>query len=95
MLQKRGWLTSVNAVLWPLNFSNGLPKGAVTLSNSKGGFWGAGQRGPFSLKLFCIIFIEFSNNKTFLYSWQVGKCPSHPLLNFLDPPLAGAGKMSS
>ena len=28
-------------------------------------------------------------------SRQVGKCPSHPFLIFLDPPLADAGKMSS
>ena len=41
---------------------------------------------PFSLK-FCIILIEFSENKKYLYSWQVGKCPSHPFLNFLDPSL--------
>ena len=46
MLQKRGWFTSMNAVLWLLNFSNSLPKGAVTLSNSKGGFRG-GPKGAF------------------------------------------------
>ena len=49
---------------------------------------------PFSLK-FCIIFIEFSGSKKYLYSWQVGKCPSHPFLNLLDLPLADAGKISS
>ena len=58
--------------LYQLVLSN---KGAVTLSNSKGGFRG-GPKGAL------------------VYSWQVGKCPSHPFLNFLDPPLADAGKMS-
>ena len=69
MLQKRGWLTSMNAVLWLLNFSNSLPKGAVMLSNSKGRFRG-GPKGPFFVEIILyyfnfnsfiiIIFIEFS-----------------------------------
>ena len=63
MLQKRGWLTSVNAVLWPLNFSNGLPKGAVTLSSSKGGFSGAGQRGPFFLEIILYYFYRILNKE--------------------------------
>ena len=43
---------------------------------------------PFALK-FCIIFIEFLENKKsmYLYSWQVGKCPGHPFLKFLDLPV--------
>ena len=69
MLQKRGGLTGMNATLWLLHvFSNSLPKGQTSynfhhlsaLSNSKGGFRGGPKEAFFSLKLICIIFIEFS-----------------------------------
>ena len=56
MLKKRGWFTSMNAVLWLLNFSNSLPKGAVTLSNSKGGFRG-GPKGAFFPGNYFVLFL--------------------------------------
>ena len=55
---------------------------------SKGGFRD-GRRGrptsPFSLKFYIFLW-NYQKNKKYLYSWQVGKCPGHPFLNFLDPP---------
>ena len=56
---RKGMLTSMNAVLWLLNFSNSLPKGAVTLSNSKGGFRG-GPKGAFFPQNYFVFFLEFS-----------------------------------
>ena len=80
MLQKRGWLTSINAVLWPLNLSNGLPKGAVTLSNSKGGFRGAGQRGPFFLEI--ILYYFYRILRTIKRFYIAGKWASIPATLF-------------
>lgn len=33
-------------------------------------------------------------NKRYLYSWQVGKCPGHPFLSFLDAPLLTVAKLT-
>lgn len=47
---------------------------------------------PFSLE-FCIIFIEFSEkSKLSKNSWQVGKCPGHLFLKFLDPHLVSCAQ---
>ena len=76
MLQKRGWLTSMNAVLWPLNFSNSLPKGAVTLSNSKGGFRG-GPKGAFFV-LEIILYYFYRILRTIKCFYITGKWASVP-----------------
>ena len=98
MLQRRGWLTSMNAVPWLLNFSNSLPKGhwvlifispwfrhlwakgAVTLSNSKGGFRG-GPKGAF----FCwnyFVLISYRTLRIIKSFYIAGKWASVPATLF-------------
>ena len=58
----------------------------LNLENQRQAFYSQGRikigprrpHTPFGLK-FCIIFIEL---KTYLYSWQVSKSPSHPLSDY-------------
>ena len=49
---------------------------------------GRGGRGyPFFFEIWYHFYRILRKNEKYLYSWQVGKCPGHRFLNFLDPPL--------
>ena len=66
----------------------------MILSNSKGGFRG-GPKGAFFPWINLYYFYRILRKIKSFYIIIAGKCPSHPFLNFLGPPQAEAGKMSS